>query len=408
MKKNFKKYARLIVKIGLNIGDNDILVINSPVETYDFTREVVKEGYLAGAKEVIVHWGDEIVKKERFLHGADEIFETIPKWQIESVEYYALKGAAFLSIYAEDPTLLKDVNQERVAKFNNLRRKEMKHISDRFMTNKNRWSVISIPTTSWAKQVFPDFEESEAVDKLWEAIFRANRIDLNDPVAAWKEHNKKLFERREFMNGSNFKTLYFKNSLGTDLKLELVPNHIWAGGGDFDVNGTSFMANMPTEEIFSMPCKTGVFGKVVSSKPLVYNGNLIENFSLTFDEGRVIDFTAEKGYDTLKELLNSDEGSRYLGEVALVPYDSPISNSGILFYNTLFDENASCHLALGEAYSSCIKDGESLTEEMKESVGMNTALNHEDFMIGTKDLSIIGETFSGEKIEIFRDGNWAF
>ncbi|MBP6062640.1 MAG: aminopeptidase [Fusobacteriaceae bacterium] len=407
MEINFKKYAELIVKIGLNISKGDILVINSPVESYEFTRIVVESGYSAGAKEVVVHWSDEIVKRDKFLYGTDDIFEVYPQWQVESLEYYAKQGAAFLSIYSEDPTLLKDVNQERVAKYTKLRRKEMKHVMDRFMTNQNRWTVISIPTISWAKQVFPDSSDEESIKKLWDAIFKATRVDLENPVEAWREHNEKLSIRKEFMNKMNFKKLYYKNSLGTDLELELVKEHIWAGGGDLDINGVPFMANMPTEEIFSMPMKTGVNGKVVSSKPLIYNGNVIDEFTLIFKDGKVVEFDAKEGKGSLENLLNTDIGSRYLGEVALVPYNSPISNTGILFYNTLFDENASCHLAFGEAYSSCIKDGNTMKDEEKESVGMNVSLNHEDFMIGTSDLSIVGETFNGEKIEIFKNGDWA-
>lgn len=407
MENNLKKYADLIVKIGLNISKGDILVINSPVEAYDFTRIVVEKGYQSGAKEVVVHWSDEVVKRDRFLYGSEDIFETYPKWQVESLEYYAKQGASFLSIHSEDPTLLKDVNQDRVAKYTTIRRKEMKHVMDRFMTNENRWCVISIPTKSWAKKVFNDSNDKSAVEKLWDAIFKATRVDLEDPVQAWKEHNDKLNKRKDFMNNMNFKKLYYKNSLGTDLELELVKDHIWAGGGDLDTKGIPFMANMPTEEIFSMPLKTGVNGKVVSSKPLIYNGNIIDKFTLNFEKGKVVSFDAQSGKDALESLLNMDIGSRYLGEVALVPYNSPISNTGILFYNTLFDENASCHLAFGEAYSTCIKDGNSLNDELKEKVGMNTSLNHEDFMIGTEDLSIVGETFNGEKVEIFRNGDWA-
>lgn len=408
MQNNLQKYAKLIVKIGVNISKDDILVISSPVESYEFTRLVVHEGYEAGAKEVIVHWNDELEKKEKFTYAPDSVFETYPQWQIDSREYYAKQGAAFLNIYAEDPMLLKDVDSKKVATYNTVRRRATKELSERFMTNKNRWCVVSIPTKSWSQKVFAELEAKKSEEKLWDAIFKANRINLENPVEAWISHNEKLNEKTKFMNEKQFKILYYKNSLGTNLEIELPLNHIWAGGGDKDINGTSFMANMPTEEIFSMPKKNGVNGKVVSSKPLVYNGNLIEDFTLFFENGKVTNFSAKKGEEILKNLLDTDEGSKHLGEVALVPFNSPISQTNILFYNTLYDENASCHLAFGEAYGSCIENGNNLTEEEKEKVGMNTSLNHEDFMIGTSDLSIIGETHQGEKIEIFKNGDWAF
>lgn len=406
---NLKKYAKVMVKIGLNIGDKDILVINSPVETYEFTRLVVEEGYLAGAKEVIVHWTDEIVKRDRYKYGTDDIFSIFPKWQVESLDYYARQGACFLSIYAEDPELLKGINPERISKYTTLRRKEMKEVSDKFMTNENRWSVVSIPTVAWAKKVFPKLNDKNAMESLWELIFRANRIYDGNPIHSWNEHNKKLESRKNFMNSKKFKKLYYKNSLGTDLIIELHKEHIWAGGMDKDKNGISFMANIPTEEIFTMPYKTGVNGVVISSKPLVYNGTSINNFKVKFKDGFVVEYHAEEGEETLKELLETDKNSKYLGEVALVSYDSPISKTGIIYYNTLFDENASCHLAFGEAYSSCIENGSSYKEDSeRDKVGMNSSLTHEDFMIGTEDLSIVGELENGEKIEIFKNGNWAF
>ncbi|MGL5123161.1 MAG: aminopeptidase [Fusobacteriaceae bacterium] len=402
------KYAKLAVNIGVNIKKGDILIVNSPTETFEFTRFIVKEAYKLEAKEVIVFWNDDIVSKERYLYGSDDIFENIPKWQSESVEYYSEKGASFLSISATDPTLLKDINPTRVSKYNILRRESLKSHYERIMNNKNKWCVISVPTKSWAKKVFPDVAEEKAVLNLWDSIFEVTRINTEDPIKSWKEHNLNLSKKQKFLNEKQFKFLYYKNSLGTDLTIELPKNHIWAGGGDKDEKGNIFVANIPTEEVFTLPKKTGVNGTVISSKPLVYNGNIIDNFKIKFKDGKIIEYYAEKGKEILKNLVETDEGSKYLGEVALVPFNSPISKSGIIFYNTLYDENASCHLAIGEAYLSCIKNGENLTEKEKKEKGVNTSLTHVDFMIGSSDLSIIGETLDGKRISIFENGNWAF
>ncbi len=408
MKEKLVKYAKLAVSIGVNIKKGEILVINSPTETFEFTRYAVEEAYKLGAKEVVVFWNDDIVAKERYLYGSDDIFEKIPQWQSESVEYYSEKGAAFIGISATDPTLLKDADPKRVSKYNALKRQSLKAHYERMMSNKNKWCVISVPTKSWAKKVFPEVSEEKAILNLWKAIFEVTRVNTENPVMAWEEHNLNLNKKQQFLNEKQFKFLYYKNSLGTDLCIELPQNHIWAGGGEKDEKGVTFIANMPTEEVFTLPKKTGVNGVVVSSKPLVYNGNIIDGFKLVFKNGEIVDYSAEKGKETLKGLIETDNGSRYLGEVALVPFDSPISNSGIIFFNTLYDENASCHLAIGEAYVSCIENGANLTVQEKEEKGVNTSLSHVDFMIGSSDLSILGETETGEKIEIFKNGNWAF
>src|SRR5690606_18725113 len=244
------------------------------------------------------------------------------------------------------------------------------------------------------------------VEKLWDAIFKALRVYEEDPVEAWKKHLKNIEDKVNFLNEKNFKKLYYKSSNGTELEVELPEGHIWAGGGGKNSKGVYFVANMPTEEVFTLPHKYGVNGVVYSSKPLNYGGNLINNFSLTFKDGKVVDFTAEEGYDVLKDLLDLDEGAKRLGEVALVPHDSPISNSNIIFYNTLFDENASCHFALGKAYPTNLKGGPDMKEEELDKAGVNDSLTHVDFMVGTEDLSIIGETRDGEKVQVFENGNW--
>lgn len=403
-----KKYAKLATHVGVNVQQGQTLVITSPIECAEFTRMLVEEAYLKGAKEVVVQWNDEITSKLKYEYSPLEVFENVPEWIKQSRLSYALEGACFLTISASNPELLKDIDPAKIAAFRKASSIASREFSDRLMSNQNSWSIVSIPTVGWAKKVFPNLSEAEAVDKLWEEIFKIVRVDAADPVAAWEEHKATLKSKMDYLNSQNLKAVHFKNAAGTDLMLELADNHLWVGGAEHTQDGVEFIANMPTEEVFSMPKKTGVNGKVVSSKPLNYGGNLIDNFSLTFKDGKVVDFTAEQGYDTLKNLLDTDEGAKHLGEVALVPFHSPISNSGIVFFNTLYDENASCHLALGKAYSLCAKDGEKLSKEELEALGANDSLTHVDFMIGTSDLSITGIKMDDTTVPVFENGNWAF
>ena len=403
-----KKYARLVVKVGVNLQDDQILVINSPLECAEFARLIAAEAFAAGAHDVVVSWGDEELARIRYAGGRKEIFTEFPEWRVRFYQDYAEQGAAFVSIAARNPEIFKDIEQEKLTLSAQAAGAALLEYRARLMNNENTWCVVSVPTAGWAKKVFPELGEEEAKTRLWQEIFRTVRIEPEtDPAAAWTEHIATLQKAAEFLNKQNFKTLHYKNSLGTDLTVELPEGHIWAGGAEKSAMGVTFAANMPTEEVYSLPLREGVNGTVYASKPLIYNGNRIENFHLTFKEGRVVDFGAEVGEETLKELINMDEGSHYLGEVALVPYDSPISNSGILFYNTLFDENAACHLALGKAYPTCLEGGEKMDSVTLLQHGVNDSLVHEDFMIGTADLSIVGITREGEKVEIFRNGNFA-
>lgn len=403
-----EKYAELVVKTGINIQKNQILVISSPIECAFFTRKIAEIAYKEGAKDVVINWGDELFSKIRFLNAPEEVFEEFPEWQKEFYLSYVNQGAAFLSISASDPELMKDVNPERMLKARRTSSVALAEYREKLMSNKNVWSIVSVPTKAWATKVFPNLSEEEAINKLWEYIFKAVRADKEDPVLAWEEHKNNLKKNISFLNNNKFKYLKYKNSLGTDLKIELSEGHIWLGGSDYTPDGLEFIANMPTEEVFTLPKKDGVNGTVVSSMPLNSNGNLIENFSITFENGKIVDFKAEKGYDTLKNIIATDEGAHYLGEVALVPYDSPISNLKTIFFNTLFDENASCHLAIGNAYPVCIKNGEEMSKEELDKNGVNSSLTHVDFMVGTKDLQIIGVTSEGNEIQIFKDGNFSF
>ncbi|MGM9973552.1 MAG: aminopeptidase [Clostridiaceae bacterium] len=405
---NLQKYASLVVKRGVNIQKDQTLVIMSPIECADFTRLVSESAYKEGAREVVIHWNDEISTKVKYLYASEEIFDEVPNWQVESMASYSQKGACFLSISASDPDLMKEVDAKRIARAQKAKQLALKEHTERLMSNKNSWCVVSVPTKAWASKIFPDLNTEEAVEKLWDNIFKIVRVDKQDPVAAWKDHTNILSASMKFLNEYNFKKLHFSNSLGTDLIIELPKNHLWLGGAEKTSGGVEFIANIPTEEVFSAPRKDGVNGIVYSTKPLNYGGNLVNNFSLTFEDGKVIDFSAEEGYETLKGIIETDEGSKYLGEVALVPYNSPISNSGIIFYNTLYDENASCHLALGRAYSSCIANGDEMSTEELVNAGINTSLAHVDFMIGSEDMNITGTTFNDEEVSVFRNGNWAF
>ncbi|MCD2346729.1 aminopeptidase [Clostridium guangxiense] len=401
-----KKYAELVVKIGVNIQKNQTLVVSSPIECADFVREISEEAYKCGARDVEVRWKDDKLSRIKYLNAPEEIFEEFPEWQKEFYISYARGGAAFLSIAASDPEALKGVDPDRMVKAEKATDAAIKEYVERMMSDKNSWCVVSMPTKKWAQKVFPNVSEEEAVKKLGEAIAKTIRLNEEDPVSAWMKHKDNMIKNAEFLNKYKFKYLKYKNSLGTDLKIELPEGHMWLAASSKTPEGIEFIPNMPTEEVFTLPKKTGVDGKVVSSKPLNYNGNLIDNFSITFKAGRIVDYAAEKGYENLKSMIETDEGSHYLGEVALVPYDSPISNSNILFYNTLFDENASCHLAIGKAYPTCIKDGSDMSKEELEALGVNDSITHVDFMVGTSDLSIVGVTESGEEVTVFKDGNF--
>ena len=403
-----RKYAELVVRTGANVQKGQTAVIMAPIETAAFARMIAEVAYKEGAKEVVMDWRDDEFSRVRYLYAPEEAFDTYPGWKKEYFKTYLHEGAVFIQIAASDPEVLKDVDVKRLAKAQKVNATENKEFYDRLMSNQNSWTIAAMPTEAWAKKVFPGLPGEEAVEKLWEAILKSVRVDKENPVAAWVEHSANLKKRMEFLNSYNFKYLHYKNTLGTDLKIELPQGHQWMGGSEENVHGVAFNANMPTEEVFTLPLKTGVNGKVVSSMPLNYNGNLIDKFSITFENGRIVDYSAEKGYDILKSINDTDDGSHYLGEVALVPYDSPISNLNILFYNTLFDENASCHLAIGKAYFPCLKNSENMSEQDFERAGANDSLVHVDFMVGTKDLGIMGITEEGKEIPIFKKGNFAF
>ncbi|WP_339293128.1 aminopeptidase [Paenibacillus sp. FSL W8-0187] len=401
------KYAELAVKVGVNIQEGQTLVVHAPVDSAEFTRLIAKKAYEAGARLVKILWTDETITRLQFEKAADDVFTEAPKWYAGEMTELVENGAAILHVLAENPDLLSGIDSERIGNFYKARGEALKQYRAYQQSDKFSWCLIAVPSATWAAKVFPDAPESEQVSKLWDAIFHTVRVDQDNPVEAWNKHLEVLEAKSSVLNAKKYKKLHYI-APGTDLTIELPEGHIWAQGDSINERGHSFVANMPTEEVFTAPLKTGVNGTVHSTKPLSYAGNIVNNFSLTFEEGKVVSFTAEQGYETLERLLNMDEGARYLGEVALVPHQSPISESNILYYNTLFDENASNHLALGSAYAFCLEGGKDMNQEQLIQNGLNTSVTHVDFMIGSGEMDIYGVTADGQEEPVFLKGNWAF
>ena len=400
-----QKYAELAVRAGANVQKGQLLVLNAPVECAEFARLCVEEAYKAGAGEVQVMWSDEQVGRLSFEYESDETLTRIPAWQVERKRDQIERGCAYLYIEADTPGLLAHIPGEKLQKVNLARRTAFEPFQYYTMSNHGQWSIVAIPTVAWARKVFPGLGDEEALEKLWEAVLMSVRLTAdNDPAGEWAHHDAALMENSAKMNEYAFRTLHFKNGLGTDLTIELVKDHVWAGGGSTTRGGVFFNPNMPTEEVFCMPHKFGVNGTVAATKPLNYQGKLIENFVLTFKDGKVVEHSAEKGGDALLNLLSADGGSSYLGEVALVPHLSPISQSGVLFLNTLFDENASCHLALGEAYPENVRGGTDMSREELDAVGANYSKEHSDFMFGSADMTIVGTREDGSTVTVFENG----
>lgn len=400
-----KKYAELAVRAGANVQKGQLMVLSSPVECAAFARLCVEEAYKAGAGEVQVMWTDEQVHRLNFEYESDETLTRIPAWQVERKRDQIERKCCYLYIDADTPGLLAHIPGDKLQKANLARRTAFEPFQYYTTANHGQWSIVAIPTAAWARKVFPNDSDETALEKLWEAVLMSVRLtEDNDPAREWEHHDAALMANSAKMNEYAFRTLHFKNALGTDLTIELVKNHSWAGGGSTTRGGVFFNPNMPTEEIFCMPYKFGVNGTVAATKPLNYQGKLIENFTLTFQDGKVIAHTAEKGGDALLNLLSADEGSCYLGEVALVPHLSPISQSGVLFLSTLFDENASCHLALGESYPENVKGGTDMSREELNAAGANYSKEHSDFMFGSADMTIIGTREDGSQVTVFENG----
>ncbi|NGZ74631.1 aminopeptidase [Saccharibacillus alkalitolerans] len=404
---NLNKYAELAVKVGVNVQPGQILMIDAGVESLEYVRLVVKHAYAAGAKLVKVNLSDEAITRMRYDLAPDDSFEIAPKWTAAEREELAENGGAMLAVVSNNPDLLKGVDSSRISAMQKVSGEAFSKYREYAQSNKLAWSIVAVPSAAWAAKVFPDLPENEQVPAMWEAIFKAVRVDLPDPVAAWQQHIDTLNAKAAYLNEKKYKALHY-TAPGTDLTIELPKTHLWVAADSESERGTAFVANMPTEEVFTAALKTGVSGTVSSTKPLSYGGTIIDNFTLTFEKGRIVDVKAEQGEDTLKRLVEMDEGSHYIGEVALVPHKSPISESGILYYNTLFDENASNHLAIGSAYAFNIEGGTTMSREELAEAGINQSLAHVDFMIGSADMNIDGIAEDGTAEPVFRGGSWAF
>ena len=407
-KEKLAAFAELAVKVGVNVQPGQYLLINTSTDTLEFTREVVKQAYAAGAGRVHVNLTDAFVSRAFYENTTIDEIEMFPKWTVTQREELIERGGALLWIDAEDPDLLAGIASEKLAAQQKASGTALVNYRKAVMNDEIAWSIIAVPSKKWAAKVFPDLPEGEQVNALWDAIFKTVRIgEEGDAVQAWRDHVAFLESRAKRLNEMKLKSLHYR-APGTDLTIELPKGHLWLSGASHTPHGTSFIANMPTEEVFTLPNKFGVNGVVRNTKPLVYQGNIIDGFSLTFEKGRIIKAEAEVGQDLLEQLISIDEGAAYLGEVALVPHESPISQSNVLYYNTLFDENASNHLAIGEAYPTCFEGGRHLTDEQREEHGINVSVTHEDFMIGSAEMDIDGVLETGETVAIFRQGNWAF
>ncbi|MDR2649572.1 MAG: aminopeptidase [Clostridiales bacterium] len=402
------KLADVFVRMGGNVQKGDVVVVTANLTDAPFVREVTRRAYDCGAKEVVYRWIDQDCERARFLCADPAVFDEYPSWMVEFFAYYDAKQTVYLYVDSDDPDLMSGVEADRLRRNTISRSRAQSVHRNNTMSNHVRWSIAGFPSDKWAAKVFPGLPSDEAEAKLWNAILKASRADGDNPVDDWRRHNENFKTRENYLNKKSFTSLKYSNALGTDLIIELPKGHIWMGGREIDKQGRYFNPNIPTEEIFTLPRRTGVNGRAVSTMPLSYNGNLIEGFEFTFKNGRVTDYRAKKNAAVLKGLLENDEGARYLGEVSLVPFDSPINRQGILYSNTLFDENASCHLALGKAYPTNLAGSEAMTTEELLDAGVNDSLIHVDFMIGSEDLNIIGVEPDGTETPVFVDGNFAF
>ncbi len=406
-KTQLQRYAKLLARVGLNVKKGQTVFIGAALDQPEFVTMVVEECYKAGASEVHMEWSHQPTEK---LNAQYQTFETLSQmspWVKAKWEFKAKNYSCRLWIESEDPDGMNGVDQEKMSKVRQATFPQVKPFRQA-LENKHQWCIAAVPGKAWAKKVFPDLSASKAMEKMWKAILTASRADGNNPVRAWKEHNADLRARCEYLNGLGLQYLEYVSGNGTNFKVELLPDGVFAGGQEKTLQGRWFNPNIPTEEVFTSPKAGAAEGIVYSTKPLSYMGQLIDNFSLRFEKGKVVEVKAEKGEELLKKMVSMDEGAGKLGECALIPYDSPISESGILYYNTLFDENASCHFALGFGFNECLKGYETLTDEECKAKGINDSMIHVDFMIGARDTAIVGVKPSGERVQIFKNGTWAF
>jgi aminopeptidase len=399
------RLAEVAVRVGLGLARGQEVVMTAPLEALPLVRRITEHAYCAGASLVTTLFTDEDASLMRFRHAPDESFERATDWLYDGMAAAYRKGAARLAIVGENPSLLAGQDPEKVARANRARSRAYMPALELIAGFATNWTIVSSATPAWAKAVFPDDPEEVAMQRLWDAIFSASRVDEPDPVAAWEAHNRDLQSRTEMLNGKRYAALHFRGP-GTDLKVGLADDHEWNGGSTEAKNGIVCNANIPTEEVFTTPHRARVEGVVRSTKPLSYQGTLIDGIEVRFEEGRIVEAKARTGENVLRKVLETDEGAAHLGEVALVPYSSPISLGGLLFYNTLFDENAASHIALGQAYSKCIRDGGSMSEDDLAARGSNRSLIHIDWMIGSDQVDVDGIAADGRSEPLMRKGDW--
>ena len=399
-----KKYAHTLLKYGVNLQQDQTLVISVDVENKDFAVIVTEEAYELGAKEVVLNWRCSPIARQRLLHANESVLEKPANWIPEFYKQYIDDKAAFLSLISANPKALEGIPTDRISLQSRNLNKVLSFYHTAIMNSSVTWCVASVPTVLWANLLGYEGSDEEKINQLWATLLKLCRIEGVEPKDTYRHHMAKLRHRCEALNKLDLKSLRYTCENGTDLLLELPEGHIWLGGEESSKDGTIFNANIPTEEVFSAPQYNGVNGVVHSTKPLIYHGNTISDFSFTFKEGKIVEYTAKEGYEVLKELVETDEGSHYLGEVALVDHFSPISQSNQIFYETLFDENASCHLAIGASYPTCLKNSDGLSEEELKERGLNHSLTHVDFMIGHERMNIKGYTRDGQAVDIMIDG----
>ena len=403
LQKNLEKYAELIAKIGLNLKKGDNLQISFNIWGRELALLVADKAYEMGVGDVLLSFSDERHQLS-FFGKADDV-TYFPDFKARYLEQLAEHKYHRLVIDAANPNLLKNIDSERITAAQKVRSQKTRKVMEYSMSNFIKWCIVAVPNPAWATSVFPELKEDQAIEKLWENIFMATRVDLEDPVAAWEKHDLQLKIHEKFLNEANFEMLLYKGP-GTDLEVYLAENHKWVGGSGDSQDGDRFFANIPTEEVFTMPDRAKVNGTLKATMPLAVMGKLVEDMSFVFKDGVVIEFKAGKEQEVFEKILDSDEGSRRLGEVALVAHNSPISNTGILFQNTLFDENASCHFAVGAAYPENIENGANLTDEEKVEKGMNDSRIHYDFMVGSEEVKVTGVKADGTEIVLLADGEW--
>ena len=401
-----REYARLIVRCGANVQKGQEVMIYAGLDQPEFVQMVVEEAYKAEAKKVWVEWSYAPLSKVHVRYQSVKTLGTVEDWQIARRQYTVDTVPARIHLISDDPDGLKGMDMEKMAKARKMSYPILKPFSDQ-LSNKQQWCIAAMPGVAWAKKVFPGLSKAQAVEKMWEAILSVSRV-CEDSVAAWEKHNKNLEERCNYLNSLQIQSLHYTADNGTDFTVGMIPEARFCGGGETTVKGLFFNPNIPTEEVFISPMKGQAEGIVYSTKPLCYQGQIIDNFSIRFEGGKAVEVHAEVGEELLKTLITMDEGAAYLGECALVPQNSPICESGLLFYNTLFDENAACHLALGAGFPDTIEDFHHKTLEECRALGLNDSMVHEDFMIGCASMNIDATTRDGKVVPIFRGGNWAF